>query len=79
MVPAGQAAHCAGAGEPAPRGGMAQTVSLAPGAARRPPGGMGMGADDRSANHQLATDAARLVITLLAIYVWGYLLSYILQ
>lgn len=46
MVPAGRAAHCAGAGEPAPRGGLAQTVSLAPGAARRPPGGLGMGADD---------------------------------
>jgi hypothetical protein len=38
--------HCAGAGEPAPWGGLAQTVSLAPGAARRPPGGLGMGADD---------------------------------
>jgi hypothetical protein len=36
--------HCAGAGEPAaPRGGLAQTVmSLAPGAARRPPGGLGI-------------------------------------
>jgi hypothetical protein len=35
MVPAGRAAHySAGAGEPAPRGGLAQTVmSLAPGAA----------------------------------------------
>jgi hypothetical protein len=42
MVPAGRAAHCAGAGEPAPRGGLAQTVSLAPGAARRPPGGLGI-------------------------------------
>jgi hypothetical protein len=40
-------AHCAGAGEPAPRGGLAQTVmSLAPGAARRPPVGLGIGADD---------------------------------
>jgi hypothetical protein len=47
MVPAGQAAHRAGAGEPAPRGGLAQTVmSLAPGAAGRPPGGLGIGADD---------------------------------
>jgi hypothetical protein len=45
MVPAGRAAQCcAGAGEPAPRGGLAQTVmSLAPGAA---PGGLGIGADD---------------------------------
>jgi hypothetical protein len=34
------------AGEPAPRGGLAQTVSLAPGAAHRPPGGLGRGADD---------------------------------
>jgi hypothetical protein len=47
MVPAGRAAHCAGAGEPAPWGGLAQTVmSLAPGAARHPPGGLGIGADD---------------------------------
>jgi hypothetical protein len=47
MVPAGRAAHCAGAGEPAPRGGLAPTVmSLAPGAARPPPGGLGIGADD---------------------------------
>jgi hypothetical protein len=48
--------------EPAPRGGLgglAQTVSLArPGAARRPPGGLGMGADDLPSNHQLATDAS---------------------
>jgi hypothetical protein len=71
MVPAGRAAHCAGAGEPAPRlgaGGLAQPVmSLAPaGAARRPPGGLGIGADDRSADQQLATDEARLDITLLA-------------
>jgi hypothetical protein len=42
-----RAAHRAGAGEPAPRGGLAQTVmSLAPGAARRPPGGLGIGVDD---------------------------------
>jgi hypothetical protein len=46
MVPAGQAAHRTGAGEPAPWGGLAQTVSLVPGAAHRPPGGLGMGADD---------------------------------
>jgi hypothetical protein len=46
MVPAGLAAHCAGAGELAPWGGLTQTVSLVPGEARRPPGGLGMGADD---------------------------------
>jgi hypothetical protein len=34
MVPAGRAAHCAGAGEPALQGDLAQTVSLAPGVAR---------------------------------------------
>jgi hypothetical protein len=44
MVLAGRAAHCAGAGELVPRGGLAQTVSLVPGAARRPPGGLGIGA-----------------------------------
>jgi hypothetical protein len=43
MVPAGRAAHCAEAGEPAPRGGLAQTVSLTLGAARRPPGDLGNG------------------------------------
>jgi hypothetical protein len=68
MVLAGRAAHRAvRAGEPAPRGGLAQTVmSLAPGAARRPPGGLGIGADDLPTDHQLATDEARLDITLLA-------------
>jgi hypothetical protein len=43
------------------RGGLAQTVSLAPGAARRPPGGLGIyiGADDLPTTDQLATDTAR--------------------
>jgi hypothetical protein len=63
MVPAGRAAHCVGAGEPAPRGGLAQTVSLAPGAARRPLGGLGIGADDLPTTNWRRT---RLDITLLA-------------
>jgi hypothetical protein len=78
MVSAGrESAHCPGAGEPAPRGGLAQTVSLATGsAARRPPGGLGMGADDLYANHHLATDAAHAFNhQLTAGYTWGYLLS----
>jgi hypothetical protein len=67
----------AGAGEPAPRGGLAQTVSLAPaGAARRPPGGLGIGADDLPTTHQLATDACSTFRHHLTSYVWGYLLSY---
>jgi hypothetical protein len=41
-------------------------MSLAPGAARRPPGGLGIGADDLPTTNWRATDEARLDITLLA-------------
>jgi hypothetical protein len=51
---AGRAAHCAGAGEPAPRGGLAQTVmSLAPGAARRPPGDLDIYRSRPAADHRM--------------------------
>jgi hypothetical protein len=49
MVLAGRAAHCAGAVRaltPLRVRGLAHTVSLAPGVASCPPGGLGMGADD---------------------------------
>jgi hypothetical protein len=54
------------------QGGLAQTVSVDPGAARRPPGGLPAGhkADDVPTTNRLATDSAHLVTTHLTSYVW---------
>jgi hypothetical protein len=73
MVPAGRAAHCAGAGEPAPQGGLAHTVSLVTGAARRLPGGLGMGANDLPITNWRRRSTFRHHLK--TSYVWGYLLS----
>jgi hypothetical protein len=78
MVPAGLAAHCAGAGQPGPsgEGGLAQTVSLAPGGARRQPGGRGMAADDLPTTNWRRTHAVHTCSDHLISCVWGYLLFY---